>query len=352
MTFVERIAYHAISKPLALTFATSLGSKDIIQSVVVDVTLSDGSAGSGEIPTSHSLKKENIPAIERTIEEISPRLLHSPVEGYREKISELRRGFPLLPMTISGFEVALFRAFLASKGVREHQYWGKRFSSIETDITIPFSIEPKVVEKWVINKYEEGFSTFKVKVSGDVRNDCHLLDQIHALLAGRPGGVRLFLDGNQSYNVQTYLDMVDTIEKKGYSIECFEQPLPKGDLSGLREIKKCSSIPIILDESIFTTTDLEEAIAGDTCHGVNIKFAKSGISETEKIYRMAKKQGLLLMAGCMMETMTGLSAAIHFAAGTGGFDFVDLDSVHYLKEQTDFKGIRIKGPKYEIEDLP
>lgn len=39
----------------------------------------------------------------------------------------------------------------------------------------------------------------------------------------------------------------------------------------------------------------------------------------------------LLMIGCMAESRVGLSAAVHFAWGFGGFDYADLDSDLILK---------------------
>ena len=79
---------------------------------------------------------------------------------------------------------------------------------------------------------------------------------------------------------------------------------------------------------VWNTQDLKRVIEEDLGHGINIKIAKSGISETKKMITLAQKNKIKLMIGCMTETMTGLSAGIYCAAGTGAFDYVDLDSVH------------------------
>jgi len=104
-----------------------------------------------------------------------------------------------------------------------------------------------------------------------------------------------------------------------------------------------SPVPIILDETIFSVEDLDRAISENLCNGVNIKIAKSGIAESLKIYRVAKKHGLKLMIGCMTETMVGLSAGIFFASGTDGFDYIDLDSIHFLHHKDCYNKIKIKG---------
>ena len=49
------------------------------------------------------------------------------------------------------------------------------------------------------------------------------------------------------------------------------------------------------------------------------------------------------MAGCMIETMTGLSAGIQMAMGTAAFDHIDLDSIHYLRHKDRYGRINIDG---------
>jgi hypothetical protein len=50
----------------------------------------------------------------------------------------------------------------------------------------------------------------------------------------------------------------------------------------------------------------------------------------------------------MVETMVGLSAAISFAAGKGGIDYIDLDSVHFLRHRRRYGAITIEGPRYRF----
>jgi hypothetical protein len=56
------------------------------------------------------------------------------------------------------------------------------------------------------------------------------------------------------------------------------------------------------------------------------------------------------MIGCMTETFVGLSAGIFMAAGNSGFDYIDLDSVHFLYRCGDFKSIIIENDLYRIAE--
>ena len=58
---------------------------------------------------------------------------------------------------------------------------------------------------------------------------------------------------------------------------------------------------------------------------INIKLMKSGPVEGARIHALCRERGTRLMVGCMLESRVGMTAAVHFAAGLGGFEFVDLD---------------------------
>ena len=348
MSTIENIYFRKIIRSLRTTFSTSLGRKDVMKSVIVRARLKDGSEGLGECPTSFALKNETIDAIEKIIREVTPQLRGCPIDSYSEKIETLRHQFPQNPMTISGLEVALFRAYLERRGTAEHAYFGGKLDSIETDITIPYTTNIKTIEKWIAYAFKKGFASYKIKVSGNMANDRKLVVEICRRLRDLMDTFTIRLDGNQGFTEKRCLTFLDFLIANDYPIELFEQPLQKNDYKGLKEIRKRSPVPIVLDETIFNEVDLKRAIEDHLCHGVNIKIAKSGIGESMKLYGTAKKHGLKLMMGCMTETMTGLSAGINFAAGKGGFDYIDLDGIHFLHHRNAYGPIEVLGSRYNV----
>lgn len=346
MSSIDKIYFKAVTRPLRTTFSTSLGQKHLMKSVIVKVVLKDGSSGLGECPTSFVLKEETIPAIKNIIGEIMPSLKSVPIDSYGDRIEQFRKTYPKNPMTISGIEVALFRAALQHKGVSEHGCFGGRLKTVETDITIPFITNIGAIKAWIDYGLNKRFTTYKFKVSGNVDEDKRFFAGVYRLLKDHLDSFTVRLDGNQGFTKNTYLRFVDFLMKNDYPVELFEQPLLKNDYNGLREIKKNTPFPIILDETVFKASDLERVAEDDLCHGINIKVAKSGIAESLKLYNGAKKYGLTLMMGCMTETMVGLSAGINFAAGAGGFDYIDLDAIHFLHHRNVYEGTTISGPRY------
>jgi len=349
MSYVKDISFYEVVRPLKVSFATSLGKRDIISSVIVKITLESGHSGLGECPTSLALKHEGIKQIKDVLTEASKKLTNKPIAECQKGLKMLRKIYKKCPMTVSGLEVALFRARLAFENKSEHSYWGGALNNIETDITIPFITDPKMLDRWVRYAKSVGFSIFKLKVSGNIEADKAYISGFYDKLKPLSDGFSVRLDGNQGFTERSFFQLIDFIEHKGYDIELFEQPLPKASYKGFTEIKKYSPIPIILDETVFSTKDLIRAIDKDMCHGVNIKIAKSGIDESIRIYYTAKAHGMKLMIGCMTETITGLSAGIYLALGTGGFDFIDLDAIHFLRHKKQYGDIVIDGPRYTFK---
>ncbi|MFA7465355.1 MAG: enolase C-terminal domain-like protein [Syntrophales bacterium] len=350
MDDIAEISCRRIRRVLKTRFATALGSKSFLNSVMVRIELKSGMHGEGEIPTSFAVPRETIEAIEEGVRKANFFLANSDISEYPDRIGEFRRLRNDLPMTSAGLETALFRAMLGSRQSSEREYWGRGPRRIQTDITVPYSADRDELYTWLRPMLKRGFTIFKLKISGNPESDLYYLETVHEILktAERPFAIRL--DGNQSYGAETFLAWLEKCERKGFSPELVEQPLPAADLKGSAFVKKRAGIPIILDESVFRLEDLEKAIGYGSCDGVNIKIAKSGIGEAERLLASARSSGLKVMLGCMIETMTGLSASIFMAAGAARFDYLDLDSVHFIARPGSHPGIGTAGSWYRVED--
>jgi L-alanine-DL-glutamate epimerase-like enolase superfamily enzyme len=84
---------------------------------------------------------------------------------------------------------------------------------------------------------------------------------------------------------------------------------------------------------------------------INIKLAKSGLTRAFEIAAVARAAKVPLMIGCMAETARGLSASVHFALGTGFFQFADLDSDVLLIEPGSARrsaGWKRRGPAISL----
>jgi len=349
MRRVRQIHYRKITRPTRTVFATSLGSKSAITSVMVEVKLDGGASGLGEVPTSFSFPLETPEAIARVLRESRSMMRSMSIEDYPDVLAKLRENYSEFHMTLSGLEVALFRAMLTLGGKSEFAHWGGRLRRLETDITVPFTPGGAGLGPWLDRAADNGFTTFKVKVSGEVEADLAFLRWACEQLKRKVGQFKIRLDGNQGYTHQSYRRMLDALARAKIAVELFEQPLRWDDFAGLKRIRRYGDVPLILDETVFDADACRRVIDEDLGDGVNIKIAKSGIAGSAEICELARSAGLKLMIGCMTETMVGLSAGIYLAAGTGAFDYVDLDGVHFLFAGRRSGPITVAGREYILE---
>ena len=120
----------------------------------------------------------------------------------------------------------------------------------------------------------------------------------------------LRVDANAAWTPKSTLRIVPLLQELG--VEFVEQPLPPEDLEGLRFVRERSSLPVIADESCLVASDVAK-LAG-VVDGINIKLAKcGGLREALRMIATARAHDMLVMAGCMIESSLGITAAAHFA---------------------------------------
>ena len=132
-----------------------------------------------------------------------------------------------------------------------------------------------------------------------------------------------------------------------YSIEFFEQPLPRKDREGYRRLRDATDAVIYVDEGVVSARDIPQW-AG-LADGINIKLMKcGGIAEALDMIATARAAGLGVMLGCLVETSLGISAAAHLAPLA---DYCDLDG-NLLITNDPFRGVKGTGGVLSLSDLP
>ena len=164
------------------------------------------------------------------------------------------------------------------------------------------------------------YPVLKVKLGSD-----HDADIIRTVRLSAPEKV-LRVDANAAWTAKHALRMIDTLME--YDVEFVEQPLPAHDIEGLRFVRERSPLPIIADESCVTSADIPRLVG--VVDGINIKLAKcGGMREALRMIAVARTHGMLVMAGCMIETSLGITAAAHLAPL---LDYVDLDGAALIAD--------------------
>jgi len=131
---------------------------------------------------------------------------------------------------------------------------------------------------------------------------------------------RLVVDANGGWSLDQARGLLPALYELG--VEILEQPLARGQLPALAELRRTSSIPIYADEDVQGPESLP-ALRG-CVDGINIKLMKcGGISPALEMIAMARREGWRVLLGCMIESRVGLAAAASLA---GLVDELDLDA--------------------------
>jgi L-alanine-DL-glutamate epimerase-like enolase superfamily enzyme len=188
-------------------------------------------------------------------------------------------------------------------GVPVHRLWGlDPAASPPSSFTIGISPDEATLRQRVVDAAEYPVLKLKLGSSWDER----IVRVVRELAPDKV----LRVDANAAWTPKSTLAMVPILAELG--VEFVEQPLAPHDLEGLRFVRERSSLPIVADESCLVAADIPR-LAG-AVDGINIKLAKcGGLREALRMIATARAHDMLVMAGCMIESSLGITAAAQFA---------------------------------------
>jgi muconate cycloisomerase len=171
---------------------------------------------------------------------------------------------------------------------------------------------------WAMHLYR--FQQVKIKVGIAGQDDAERL----RLIRSRLGASRdLRVDANEAWRPANAVQRIRELEP--YGLSAVEQPVAHELIASLAEIRKETRVPIMLDESLCSRADAEQAIAGQTCDLFNIRLSKcGGLIPSLRLAQLARRHGLGYQLGCQVGETAVLSAAgRHFAASVADIQYVE-----------------------------
>lgn len=216
---------------------------------------------------------------------------------------------------LCALDEAYYDLYTKKKKVRLFEYLQLRENP---KIKSSFTIGIDTIETMVSKMVETPFPIYKIKLG--TNNDLEIVNEL------RKHTTSIFrIDANCGWTPEQTLK--NAIELKKLGVEFIEQPLPKDNWEGAKEVFEKSALPIIADESCQIEEDIQKCF--NHFHGVNIKLMKcGGITPALRMIENAKKLHLKTMLGCMTESSVGISAISHLAPLV---DFIDIDGALLLK---------------------
>ncbi|APR85903.1 L-alanine-DL-glutamate epimerase [Minicystis rosea] len=346
-TRITRFTVESIDIPMERPFGIAGGAQVVAENALVSIELADGTRGFGEAAPFPAFNGETRAAAVIAAEAARGVVLGEDARAWRRLSAALRGPAGASGSARCAIETAVLDALARRASMPLWAFFGGAERALVTDVTIPTgSIDEARTDATA--RVAQGFSRLKVKVGGAHANDD--LARLLAIHAAAPAAA-LMLDGNGGLTAEAALDLLAALRARGVPVILFEQPVPGSDLAGLAEVARRGGVPVAADESAESAADVLRIAAMGAAQVVNIKPMKSGVVEALAIAATARAAGLDLMIGGMVEAKIAMSLSACFAAGLGGFAFVDLDTPLFLAEQPFVGGYAQRGEALDLEPI-
>ncbi len=325
--FIKKASTRIWRAKLVRPFSTAKGQHDLLENVLFTVELSNGSRGFGEAAVATHITGETVQETLKNLKEAALWVAGRELQEFPAIAEEFKGKFEKNKCALAALEMAFLDAATREKKIPLWRAFGSRLRILHSDMTVVLGdvTDAEIAACEILGR---GIRSFKVKIGRDFDRDLKRV----AVVARIAGKCPVYLDANQGFTAAQTLKFLKELAGLEIKPALVEQPVPKEDWEGLGKVTRESKVLVCADESVSSLQDAKRLIKTRAAGAINVKFMKTGILEAYEIARLAKKHGIKLMIGTMMETPLAVTAAAHFSAGLGGFDFIDLDAPFFMAE--------------------
>ncbi|SFP52518.1 dipeptide epimerase [Salibacterium halotolerans] len=337
------------SLPLEKPFKTALRSINSIEVVDVTIQLENEESGLGSASSTWQITGESLESIEAAMKgPMKQALLGRDIEQLEDILTAVQKSCAANTSAKAAVDIALHDAYCKMFGLPLHQYLGGGALFPVTDMTISIDNLEKMQDSAKLSK-EQGFDVLKIKVGNEEKLDIERITKIREAVGD---SVKLRLDANQGWSSKNAVKIIRALEEKT-NLELVEQPVPAGDIAGLKYIRERVNTPIMADESVFSPADAFRLIKEEAVDLLNIKLMKcGGLRRARQIADMAQSAGVECMIGSMMESHLSVTAAAHLAYAHSNITRYDLDAALWLQDQVVQGGVKWQGNTAELSNRP
>ncbi len=334
---IENIEVIRLNLPFKTDFKISRGSVGSPQAgaphILIKITSDTGGEGWGEARPSHRWSYETAESVITTISNyLSPALKGRDafdIDDIHEVMNrEIAPGFNIgQPIAKSGVDMALHDLVCKELGISLRDYFGsKRLDEIELSYMISKST-PEEAQRSGLEAKERGYRGFKVKIGLYPQRDLDILRAVKEVV----GDSYLWADANQAWTVEDTLRQAERMKDIG--VDVLEQPIPANDITGLARLVRSLDLPIAVDETVFSPSDLIQLIKLEAIGALVIKVSKmGGLWHARQCIEIARSAGIALLGSGLTETRLGLTASAHLYASFGIDTPVDLNGPQFLAD--------------------
>ncbi len=280
--------------------------------LIVELRLANGVEGIGEAATLGGPRwsEESVESIKATIDAyLAPALIGAPADRFEADRIRMDAAAKRNNAAKAAIESALFDAVGKTLAVPAVQLLGGGVrESMPVLWTLASGDPAQEIEEAEKKLAALLHNTFKVKIGAQSP------EADVARLRRLAGGASLIVDANQARDETTALRCLPVLAELG--VRLVEQPLPAWNLAGMARLRAHSTVPLMADESVFSTHDMLDVARAGAADVVSLKLVKhGGLLATRDVAAVAEAAGIGLYGGCLLESSIGAAAHLQVFAG-------------------------------------
>jgi len=307
---IESLTLYHISLPLVAPFATSFGSIDHKECILVKLR-AEGLIGYGEssVERDPGYNYETTGTAWHILKDFVAQLVLGQnvvdANDFQRRVAGIR-GHHLAK---AGVEMAIWDLLGKRDGLSVKKMFGGVVDKVDVGVSIGIQETTSNLVQAAEEYVRQGYNRLKIKIKPgrDVTDTS-------AVRKAFPE-IRLQVDANSAYSLETSqalkpLDELDLL--------LIEQPLYEDDIWDHRVLQEQFHTPICLDESIISPRHARYALEMGACRIINIKPGRvGGLSQGLAIHKICLDQNVPVWCGGMLETGVGRASNLAIASLPG-----------------------------------
>jgi len=354
MLRIASIDIYPLVLPVREFYGGAAGFLEDCRSLIVRVEIENGIEGWGEAtqgrPGNTYETLETMAIMARSY--FAPALIGMNLEETGAVLNKLHSARSGHPMAKAALETALYDALAKFYHVPLYRLLGGPYrKEIELVGGLGMDLARDAIAARARELKAAGFGTFKVKIGQkDHQQD---IERVRAVREAVGEDAIIRVDGNAAYSFAGAHSVLRELDR--FKIADAEQPLARGDLKRLAELRKSSGISIAAQESISSPEDALRVLQEDAADLVKIKLTHiGGLQNGIQVAAIFGAKGLPVVVGQGSACTPILSAAeMHLHASLknaqpGG----EMTGFLRLGEQGIFGSIKVQNAKALLTDNP
>jgi muconate cycloisomerase len=304
------VCLYRLAIPFRLPVSHSLAERSRAEGIVAIARDADGTCGYGEATPREYVTGETLDGCLGSVRDLGHLVVGRVVDSVSELLGFLRElgetpTARLFPSALCAIEIACLDLWGRRVGLPVAKVLSGGGADRFTYSSVLPLLSDALFDRLLDLTATLGMKFVKIKVGAGVERD---LERIRRARVRLGASVDIRVDANGGYTPGEALDFLG--RARTLAISAIEQPVPKGDLDGMKRVSDAGGVLVIADESLCSMADARRIVAAGACRGFNLRLSKcGGFLKSLAIWDFASQNGIACQIGSHVGETAILAAA-------------------------------------------